>query len=93
MFSYFIQPSDVWSLGCILYQMCYGKTPFADIQNMISKLHAIIDPSHEIKYPDSIPTSAIDAIRSCLQRKPEDRSPIVGENGLLNEHRFLNYSD
>ena len=73
--------------------MCYGKTPFADIQNMISKLHAIIDPSHDITFPDSIPTSAIDAIKSCLHRKPEDRSPIVGKSGLLNEHRFLNYSD
>lgn len=32
--------------------MTYGKTPFQHIINQISKLHAIIDPNHEIEFPD-----------------------------------------
>jgi len=84
-----IQPSDIWSLGCILYQMCYSKTPFADLL-MFPKLQAIVNPNHEIEFPDTIDEAAVDAMKLCLRRKPEERAPIVGDNGLLNKHRFLN---
>ena len=82
------RPSDVWALGCILYQMCYGRTPFAELR-VIQKLQAIVNPNHEISFPDTVDEAAVDAIKLCLRRKAEDRAPIVGENGLLNEHWFL----
>ncbi|MGH0158051.1 UNVERIFIED_CONTAM: hypothetical protein FKN15_067376 [Acipenser sinensis] len=68
--------SDVWSLGCILYCMTYGKTPFQHITNQITKLQAIIDPSYEIEFPDIPEKDLRDVLRRCLVRNPKERVSI-----------------
>ncbi|XP_035019941.2 dual specificity protein kinase Ttk [Hippoglossus stenolepis] len=76
---------DVWSLGCILYCMTYGKTPFQSITNQITKLHAIIDPSHKIEFPDISEKDLLDVLKRCLVRNPRERISIAE----LLEHQYL----
>ncbi|XP_058502962.1 dual specificity protein kinase Ttk isoform X2 [Solea solea] len=76
---------DVWSLGCILYCMTYGKTPFQSITNQITKLHAIIDPSHKIEFPDISEKDLLDVLKRCLIRNPKERISVAE----LLEHSYL----
>ncbi|KAJ6619433.1 kinase-like domain-containing protein [Mycena sp. CBHHK59/15] len=43
--------SDVWSLGCILYQMVYGHPPFQHL-SVYQKMKAIPDNAYNIDFPE-----------------------------------------
>jgi serine/threonine protein kinase len=76
--------SDVWSMGCILYQMVYGRTPFAHM-SLVQKLHAITSPQHTVAFPPIPNPALMQVMASCLARDPEAR-PSIEE---LLAHEFL----
>ncbi|OUM59255.1 hypothetical protein PIROE2DRAFT_47256 [Piromyces sp. E2] len=61
--------SDVWSLGCILYQMVYGKPPFFKENNIFMKFRAIVNVKYQIAFSS-------DLMQLCLQRDPKKRPTI-----------------
>jgi len=86
------RPSDVWSLGCILFQLGYGRPPFAALTT-VQKLAAIPNPLHRIQYPPTVAVTAddtrpvdsqlVESVRACLQHDPKQRASISGPHGLL----------
>lgn len=75
------KPSDVWSCGCIIYQMIYGRPPYAGYSAQ-QRIMAIMNPQVKIQYPSKglggskVPASAIELMQKCLERNPNDRWTI-----------------
>lgn len=75
------KPSDVWSCGCIMYQMIYGMPPYGGYSGN-QRFMAIMNPQIKISYPSKglgnvpVPKSAVELLQKCLARDPNERYTV-----------------
>ena len=72
--------ADVYGLGCTLYAMLIGETPFPYIETKeILKAHRSQIPKRVSEIVPSIPQPVADIVAKTLQKKPEDRYATAQE--------------
>ncbi|MFC1792625.1 protein kinase [Planctomycetota bacterium] len=71
--------SDIWSFGCIMYQMLTGQFPFEG-ETATDTLARIIErqPDWET-LPENTPMNIRTLLRRCLEKKPQQRLQDIGD--------------
>ena len=81
---------DTWSVGCMYYQMLFGKRPFGDGQTQENILRQnIILHAHTVEFPEQhkykVSSEAKDFITQCLIHDQQFRPDIV----TLCDHKYV----
>ena len=86
--------SDLFSLGCVMYAMCVGRSPFR-AETPIGVIRRVCEdtprPIREVN--PEIPEWLVTIIDRLLAKKPEDRFPTAGEVAELLEQYLLHVQE
>lgn len=64
--------SDLWSLGCTIYQMLCARPPFRGVTEYLT-MQKVQEGIKAVVYPDPFPEVAKDLIAELLKTEPEQR--------------------
>ncbi|XP_055117962.1 mitogen-activated protein kinase kinase kinase 19 isoform X5 [Symphalangus syndactylus] len=80
--------SDIWSIGCTVFEMATGKPPLASMDRMAAMFYIGAHRGLMPPLPDHFSENAADFVRMCLTRNQHERPSAL----QLLKHSFLERS-
>lgn len=77
--------ADIWSLGCTVFEMLTGKSPFESESSYGALLKIVEFNEKDFVYPPGLSYLAVSFMRCCLKKKDRERANIH----QLRQHPFL----
>jgi pSer/pThr/pTyr-binding forkhead associated (FHA) protein/tRNA A-37 threonylcarbamoyl transferase component Bud32 len=73
--------SDVYALGCVLFEALTGETPYADSNDPAMLAHVSEPPPSPVEKQPDLPRQFDDVVHRAMAKEPSERYPSAGDLG------------